>query len=152
MNILIVEDSEDLANNIREILAIIRTRRPNATITIAPNFDAGAKFMAAAIKPDIVFLDLQLPGSGWRQTLESIGTFETEVSKVIIITGYPPEIVRNYLSQHPDIEILHKVEGFFDKILGAIFRALQRNKGGNLEQVSENIRIMRELTAPNATQ
>lgn len=151
MDILIVEDQDDVARHIQEILGVIRTKCPDATITVATTFSSAARYLATMPNPDIIFLDLQLPDMGWRNTLSRINLFETEKSKVIIITGYPPELVRENLSQYPDIEILHKGEGFFDKLLGAIFRALQRNKGGRLEQVAENIRKMRELTAPHAS-
>lgn len=146
MNILVVEDQHDMRECIKDALSVIHSKFPEAIITLVSTFEAARKFIDSIPAPDTILLDLQLPDSGWMQTLEKVPEID-DISPVVIITGYPEHVVRKYLIDSPQVEILLKGEGFFDKLLGAIFRAVQRGSEGNMGKVAENIRVMRELVA-----
>lgn len=140
VRILIVEDDLDyMAKVMQTRISAIRSRFPDAIIQLSPTWREGLALVREIPKPDCVFLDLGLPDSEWRETLLNIDQFESH-SPTIIVSGHSEETIRKFLS-NPHIEIIHKDETMWNKLLGAILRAMQR--GG--DPLAENIQRMKEL-------
>lgn len=79
--ILIIDDEEVVLDSCSEILA-----SENYQVATATNGDAGVKFIPD-FQPDIVFVDLKMPGISGFEVLEQIRTYDPTLVTVVI-TGY----------------------------------------------------------------
>lgn len=147
LHILIIEDDkEGMAEEIYRRLHLIREKFPEARISIVGTKSEGMIIVGSIPRPDCVFLDLGLPDSTWMQTIESVDEIESQ-SPVIIITGHPEKMVMDLL-KNKEIQVIHKDETMWGKLLGAILRAISRGKS---DPLGENIRRMKEILSQYAT-
>ncbi|MBI3792565.1 MAG: response regulator transcription factor [Gemmatimonadetes bacterium] len=88
---VLVVDDEPLA---REHLAhLVRQAAPEATVTEAANGDEAVAMISAA-RPDVVFLDIQMPGRTGLEVIEHIGA--ERMPAVVFVTAYDQHAVRAF--------------------------------------------------------
>lgn len=99
--LLIVDDEDD----IREFASNFFRKRAIQVFTSESGEDAIVK--AQAEKPDLMLLDIRLPGITGIQTLEEIRKFD-KTMKVIMVSGTKPE-ENNTLTQCQSLGILNYI-------------------------------------------
>lgn len=134
-----------MADVISQRIGAVREKFPDADLQRVGSRAEGLRIVRETPRPDCVFLDLGLPDSVWTETLNTVDEFETE-SPVIIVTGHPEQMVMDLLA-NKEIQVIHKDDAMWGKLLGAILRAIQRGKSDTL---AENIRRMKELLSQYA--
>lgn len=146
LQILVVEDQEPMANAILDKLEFLRARFPTARLTCVGTFREGVDVVSQIPHPDVVLLDLGLPDSEWRQTIARIDEFEKR-SPVLIVTGHPEDKVRELLAINgaARIEVLRKDPGMWGPLIEYVARAMARGKSDNMERITENLRLLREM-------
>lgn len=146
LQILVVEDMAMMADAIREKLSVLQHKFPDSRITIVGTWKDGIDVVSQVPHPDVVLLDLGLPDSEWRNSIERVDDFDRR-SPVIIVTGHPEEKVRELLllANSPHIEVLRKDSNLWDKLIDYIARAMARHKTGSMDRIKANIRTLREM-------
>lgn len=146
LQILVVEDMDMMAEAIRDKLGILHRKFPDARITIVGNWKDGIDVVSQVPHPDVVLLDLGLPDSEWKLSIERVDEFDRR-SPVIIVTGHPEDKVKELLllANSPHIEVLRKDAGMWGKLIDCIARAMARHKTGSMDRIADNIRKLREM-------
>ena len=80
--ILVVDDEKDMRDSCRRTLS-----KDGYQIETAENGDRGLQIIRE-VKPDLVLVDLKMPGMSGMELLEKIGDFDPNIVSVVI-TGYP---------------------------------------------------------------
>ena len=80
--ILVVDDEKDMRDSCRRTLS-----KDGYQIETAENGDRGLQIIRE-VKPDLVLVDLKMPGMNGMELLEKIGDFDPNIVSVVI-TGYP---------------------------------------------------------------
>lgn len=142
MRFLLIEDSEGIYEVISRKLAMLSSKWPDASVTLAATMKAAREYLALSGYPDLVFLDLKLPDSEIEQSIAAALEIEPH-APVIIMTGFPDE-ARRLLGTSP-IEVIPKDENFArgNSIFESIGRALFRHAAS--DRINENLRRLREL-------
>ena len=84
--ILVVDDEPRIVNF---VIRILRRRFPEFEVAVAlDGYDAG--FQAATFKPDLILLDIRMPGMDGVEVCRKIKTSpETMESRILVITAFP---------------------------------------------------------------
>jgi DNA-binding response OmpR family regulator len=86
-NLLMIEDDEPLAG-----LLSAHLRAHGYTVTVAPSAEAAQAELARGLRPDLVLLDINLPGeTGWSLVR----------SDALVAAGNPPVVVASAMSVSP---------------------------------------------------
>src|SRR5438876_1236653 len=80
--VMIVDDEEPARRRLRKLL------KPVKDLEIVGEFGEGETFVSAcrSVRPDLVFLDIQMPGMSGFEALKSIP--EAERPRVVFVTAY----------------------------------------------------------------
>jgi len=118
-NILLVDDEIALRQ-----IASMQLKAMGAKVTTAPNAEKGLElYLKADPKPDLIILDMNMPGMGGAEFLETLQVLETP-PRVLISTGYSDQEIPS-VGQGPVAGHLLKPYTQ-DKLLEAVHRALGR--------------------------
>lgn len=152
MHFLIVEDDPGILLVYEKKLTAIRRAFPNSILSFTPSLAEAKRIASTPPFPDLVILDLTLPGSTWQETLAETRAF-VDRSALLIVTGQPIEKVRSVLLD-PEIEVLQKTPELFsgNAILETIARVLNHRAEKVTARLQRNITGMREILGQDATQ
>ena len=139
LGVLVVDDEPLARQRIVELLAAERD------LELVGEARAGAEAvrLIRMRKPDLVFLDVQLPGGDGFDVLEAAGP---DSPAVIFVTAYDQYAIRAF--EHAAIDYLLKpvVEARFR---AAVRRAVERARGAETTQLSEQVgELLRRLARP----
>ena len=135
MNVLIVDDEPLARERIREML---KRHHEVGSITEATNGGEAVKSIRSD-KPDVVFLDIQMPDMTGFQVLESLGPKQlSQIPALIFVTAFEEHALRAF--DHNALDYLLKP---FDRERFAV--ALGRANAQMLDQNASNGRILNLL-------
>lgn len=124
-NYLIVDDSPVICTTLRKML--VKAGVPEETISVAQSGDEAMERFYEE-QPDIIFMDVQMPGMDGEQTASMMMTENPEI-KVIVITGMgmDDERVKNLRSLGA-FELLEKP--IHSEDVDDVIRLLEREESG----------------------
>lgn len=127
LHVLIVEDDKLLARLIEHHVGPIREAFPDAIITVVHEWPDARKYLETDPAPNVVLLDLTVPGSELLETIARVDALE-ERSALVIITGHKPEEFMGLFKSK--VEVLLKTPSLWNPgtIMRAIVRALERKE------------------------
>lgn len=144
LNILIVEDDPVMGPYIIAEVSALRTKYPDATLTLVRTKESALRIVRDNFPPDAVLLDLTLEDSGFEETLASVDEID-ERSAVVIITGHSRDRIKPML-RNSQIEIITKKPDTINgsTLIRALCRALLR-KNDATQRIKDNITKLREF-------
>jgi two-component system, LytTR family, response regulator AlgR len=86
LNILIVDDELPARRRLADVLADVRDSLPNAVVGEAAN-GSEAVALATKLKPDVVFLDMQMPRMGGLETARQLAALDP-APPVVFVTAH----------------------------------------------------------------
>lgn len=146
LKILVVEDDAMSGELILARLDKVRAFFPNSKIILVDTMLKALACVAEYPSPDVALLDLSLPDSTIRETIDQIPTFE-RVCPVVIVTGHMPSTVQELLG-NKKIEIVQKGgEGlkWVDALIGAITNSISNWNEMRFAKTARNLNMLREL-------
>jgi CheY-like chemotaxis protein len=121
MNVLLVDDDELIQGSIQALLEVLG----HASVP-APTGEAALALLEAGLEPDLVILDMNMPGLGGAGTLPRLRALRPDLP-VLLATGRADQAALDLIEAHPPAVLLSKPFGMKD---------LQRH----LEQLRRNPR------------
>lgn len=115
---------------------------PDALVVLAPTLAKAKQYLSEEPPPDVVILDIGLPDSVWKETLNEVPGIEARAG-VIIVTGHPEAEVRSFLNA-PEVEIVHKDCSMWKNLIAAFVRLFER-RSKHLERADECLTEVRQL-------
>lgn len=141
LHVLIVEDDQLLAKLIEHHVGPIREAFPDAIVTVVHEWLDARQYLEQEPAPNVVLLDLSLPGSELLETIARVDALE-ERSALVIITGHRPEEFAGLFQSK--VEVLLKTPSLWNPgtIMRAIVRALERKE---VEQQASRFAGIRDI-------
>jgi PAS domain S-box-containing protein len=102
MNVLLVDDDELIQSSNRMMLETF-----GHTVTIASNGEEALTILEGGFQPDVVILDMNMPGMGGSGTLPRLRTLNPTVP-VLLATGQVDQAVTDLVAAHPPTSLLPK--------------------------------------------
>ena len=102
MTVLLVDDDELVRSAMQEVLECLG----HSVLTALSGEEALAR-LAAGLQPDVVILDVNMPGLGGAGTLPLLQTLRPNLP-VILATGRADQAVLNLIRAHPRVSLLAK--------------------------------------------
>ncbi len=130
MKAILVDDEPD---GIRTLQKLLQRHCPDVKIEATCANAAIAKQQIEAIKPDVVFLDIQMPG---QTGLEMIAELNVKNFEIIFVTAHN-EYVLQALQYSAADYLLKPVDE--DRLIEAVQRAEKRLKEGKKEELTETL-------------
>ena len=100
--VLLVDDDEDMQSSMKLILDFLG----HAT-SVAPSGEEALAALAAGLRPDVVVLDLNMPGLGGAGTLPRLRAAHPDLP-VLLITGLKDQTALNLVQDHPRVRLVSK--------------------------------------------
>lgn len=121
---LIVDDDQGIRKMLHHMFPPINYKVEEAH----DGFEAGRKL--ESFRPDIILLDLQMPGMGGREVLRQIkGNQETANMKVVVVTGECGDEEKKWLLNEGAEAVLHKPVSRVE-VVSVVQNLIQATKGG----------------------
>jgi two-component system LytT family response regulator len=130
MKAILVDDEPD---GIRTLQKLLERHCPDVKIEATCANSAIAKQQIEAIKPDVVFLDIQMPG---QTGLEMIAELTVKNFEIIFVTAHNEYILQALQYSAADY-LLKPVDE--DRLIEAVQRAGKRLKEGKKEELTETL-------------
>ena len=108
LHILLIDDDELIQNILKSLLQALGHQA-----TTAWNGESALAKLSAGARPDMIILDLNMPGIGGAETLSRIRTLLPTVP-VLLATGRADQSALNLVSAHPFVTLLAKPFGLKD--------------------------------------
>jgi PAS domain S-box-containing protein len=102
LTVLVVDDDVQVQDAMREILQL----SGHSSYSAFSGLEARAK-MEKGLQPDVIILDLNMPGLGGAETLPLLRALQPNVP-VILCTGRDDEVVHSLVASHPGVTSLPK--------------------------------------------
>lgn len=112
LQILLIDDDELMQNILQSLLQALGHQT-----TTAWNGESAVAQLAAGFQPDIIILDMNMPGIGGAETLVRIRSLLPTVP-VLLSTGRADQSALNVVAAHPYVMLLAKPFGLKDLKLG----------------------------------
>jgi len=106
LKVLLVDDEELVQSAVQAILEVLG----HTTVTTAQSGEEALATMAAGFAPDLVILDMNMPGLGGIGTLPRLRVLRPEVP-VLLATGRVDQTALTLASAHPGVTLLSKPFG-----------------------------------------
>jgi PAS domain S-box-containing protein len=105
LRVLVVDDDELIQNAMREILEAL-----GHEVAVAATGEEALARLEAGEEPDVVLLDMNMPGLGGRGTLPRLRTLRPTLP-VVIATGRLDQSVVDLMANHPGVTVVPKPFG-----------------------------------------
>lgn len=128
MKAILVDDEPD---GIKTLQKMLERHYPSVTIAATCNNAATAKQQIEAVKPDVVFLDIQMPG---KSGIEMIGELPEKNFEIIFVTAHNEYMLQALQYSAADY-LLKPVDE--DRLIDAVQRVEKRLQDGILRQAQE---------------
>jgi CheY-like chemotaxis protein len=102
LEVLLVEDDELVQLSLREALETLGHR-----VRAAGSGEQALQMVAEGLRPDVVLLDLNMPGLGGARTLPRLRDLLPRVP-VVVITGRPDQTVLDLVREQPGLTLMPK--------------------------------------------
>ena len=102
LDVLLVDDDVLVLNSLQTILATLGHR-----VTACPSGEAALAILEAGAKPDVVLLDMNMPGLGGTGTLPRLRLLAPGVP-VLLATGRSDQTALDLVAAHPGVTLLSK--------------------------------------------
>jgi CheY-like chemotaxis protein len=104
--VLLIDDDDLIQSSVQAILEFLGY----AAVKIAPSGEAALALLEAGFEPDLVILDMNMPGLGGIGTLPRLRALRPEVP-VLLATGRVDQTALTLASAHPGVTLLAKPFG-----------------------------------------
>jgi CheY-like chemotaxis protein len=147
VKILIVEDYQSYAKILADVMS-----RAGMTVRVVHNLEE-AMIEAVHLQPDIVLLDLNLPGSNSDQTLKRIPELQEKApdAKIVAMSGYPADLLKEEAAKY-GAGFTHKLDMTSEKKVLRMLLETIRNSRNSME---ENMKLIQtalgESIGPEST-
>jgi CheY-like chemotaxis protein len=102
LNVLLVDDDELIQGSSRVMLGTF-----GHTVTIASNGEEALTILEGGFQPDVVILDMNMPGMGGTGTLPRLRAINPTVP-VLLATGQVDQVAKDLVAAHPHTTLLPK--------------------------------------------
>jgi PAS domain S-box-containing protein len=102
LKVLLVDDDELIQSTVQSILEIL-----GHAVTMAPSGEEALRELEAGLCPDVVILDMNMPGLGGTGTLPRLRALRPEVP-VLLATGRVDQAALDLVRLHPKVTLLPK--------------------------------------------
>lgn len=152
LNAIIVDDEPNAVNNLRKLIA---TYCPSINVTDTAPSAAAAAMLINETKPDVVFLDVSMPGKNGFDLINLL----THIPYMVFVTAYEKYAIKaikasavDFLLKPVDVSELKYVEEKLQKI--HMFRSLHGKESyisvlGNLVNIMQDPGVVRTITVPD---
>jgi CheY-like chemotaxis protein len=106
LKVLLIDDDDLIQSSVQAILEFLGY----AAVKIAPSGEAALALLEAGFEPDLVILDMNMPGLGGIGTLPRLRALRPEVP-VLLATGRVDQTALTLASAHPGVTLLAKPFG-----------------------------------------
>ena len=106
LKVLLVDDDELIQSSVRMILEVLG----HTAVTTAQSGEEALAMLEAGVEPDLVILDMNMPGLGGAETLPRLRVLRPVVP-VLLSTGRVDQAALNLASAHPGVTLLTKPFG-----------------------------------------
>jgi len=130
MKAILVDDEPDGIKTLQRMLGL---HCPSVNIAATCNSAAAARQQIEALKPDIVFLDIQMPG---KSGIEMIGELVNRNFEIIFVTAHNEYMLQALQYSAADY-LLKPVDE--DRLIEAVERAEKRLQEGKKEELTETL-------------
>jgi CheY-like chemotaxis protein len=104
--VLLIDDDDLIQSSVQAILEFLGY----TAVKIAPSGEAALALLEAGFEPDLVILDMNMPGLGGTGTLPRLRALRPEVP-VLLATGRVDQTALTLASAHPGVTLLAKPFG-----------------------------------------
>lgn len=130
MKAILVDDEPD---GIRTLQKMLERYCPSVSVTATCGNATTAKQQIELLKPDVVFLDIQMPG---KSGIEMIGELEEKFSEIIFVTAHNEYMLQALQYSAADY-LLKPVDE--DRLIEAVQRVEKRLQDGKKQELSETL-------------
>jgi two-component system LytT family response regulator len=130
MKAILVDDEPD---GIKTLQKLLERHCPSVTIAAACSNASVAKQQIETLKPDVVFLDIQMPG---KSGIEMIGELREKKFEIIFVTAHNEYMLQALQYSAADY-LLKPVDE--DRLIEAVQRAEKRLQEGKKEELTETL-------------
>jgi two-component system chemotaxis response regulator CheY/two-component system response regulator MprA/two-component system nitrogen regulation response regulator GlnG len=115
---MVVDDDELIQSSMQAILDLL-----GQTVITAKSGEEALAKLEARLEPDLVILDMNMPGLGGSETLSRLRVLRPDVP-VLLATARTDETALNLIKSHPHVTLLSKPfsVGEFKQYLGTVMR------------------------------
>jgi CheY-like chemotaxis protein/two-component sensor histidine kinase len=106
LKVLLVDDDDLIQSSVQAILECLG----NTAVTTVPTGEEALAMLEGGLEPDLVILDMNMPGLGGMGTLPRLRVLRPEVP-VLLATGRVDQTSLNLASAHPGVTLLSKPFG-----------------------------------------
>ena len=105
LRVLLVDDDELIQSSLRAILELLGHQ-----VVLAPSGEEALARLEAGLRPDVVILDMNMPGLGGAGTLPRLRALRPDLP-VLLATGRADQTAQDLVQAHPGVTLLSKPFG-----------------------------------------
>jgi len=106
LKVLLVDDDELIQNSVQALLEVLGY----TAVTTAPSGEVALALLEAGLAPDVIILDMNMPGLGGAATLPRLRELNP-TAPVLLATGRVDQMALTLASEHPGVTLLPKPFG-----------------------------------------